>query len=328
MFVILHWAKKTSLQDYFSGWLKKYSRTTLLDIRTSLTWLVHNIEAMPSIADLKSRFRDKLFDQYPQREIDQFFAMTANELLGYSRAEIQIRLDEIVQDSKASMLEAVIKGLQANEPIQYLLGHAEFYGLRLKVNPDVLIPRPETEELVRWITDESGDSAQSILDLGTGSGCIAISLKKFMPHAQVFGVDKSIEALNLAQQNAKLNNTGIEFFAFDILKQESFGFMKFDLMVSNPPYVTNEDKEKMERNVVDFEPHLALFVPEDDPLVFYRNIVDLAEGHLNKGGKIFFEINESFAAEIRSLLMDRGFTSVEIRKDLNGRFRMAKGIKN
>jgi release factor glutamine methyltransferase len=118
MFVILHLAKKTS--------------------RTSLTWPVYNIEAMPSIADLKSRFRDKLFDQYAQREIDQFFAMTANELLGYSRADIQIRLDEIVQDSKASMLEAVIKGLQANEPIQYLLGHAEFYGLRFKVNPDVL----------------------------------------------------------------------------------------------------------------------------------------------------------------------------------------------
>ncbi len=303
-------------------------RTALLDLVTNLTWSAYNFEAMPTIAALKLRFREELSHAYPRLEIDHFFAMTAYELLGYSRAEIQINRNESVENSKVERIDSIIQGLQVYEPIQYLLGFSDFYGLRFKVNSNVLIPRPETEELVRWVLDESEDSVQSILDLGTGSGCIAISLKKAMPHAQVFGVDKSVEALNLAQHNAKINDVNMEFFGFDILKQESLGFMNFDIMVSNPPYVTYEDKEKMERNVLDFEPHIALFVPEDDPLIFYRNIVDLAEGHLKKGGKIFFEINESFDAEIRSLLTDRGFTSVEIRKDLNGRFRMAKGIKN
>jgi len=282
---------------------------------------------MSTLADLKRRFREDLILLYPRQEIDQFFAMTAFEYLGYSRAEIQLRLQENLAESQVKMMETVLQGLQIEEPIQYLLGYAEFYGLRLKVNPSVLIPRPETEELIRWITDELRITSPSILDLATGSGCIAISLRKAMPHASVFAIDKSIEALNLAQKNAEINNVGVEFFAFDILAQESFGFMSFDLMVSNPPYVTFEDKKKMDRNVLDFEPHMALFVPGDDPLIFYRKILDLADGHLNKGGKIFFEINESFAGEIRSLLMDRGYTSVEIRKDLNGRFRMAKGIK-
>ncbi|MCZ4410747.1 peptide chain release factor N(5)-glutamine methyltransferase [Cryomorphaceae bacterium 1068] len=282
---------------------------------------------MPTIAALKLRFREELVGAYPGLEIDHFFAMAAYEVLGYSRAQLQINQNETVEDYKVEKMVSILKGLQRNEPIQYLLGFCDFYGLKFKVNSHVLIPRPETEELVRWVLDESGDSIQNILDLGTGSGCIAISLKKAMPHAQVFGVDKSVEALNLAQQNARINDVSMEFFGFDILKQESMGFMNFDIMVSNPPYVTYEDKERMEKNVLDFEPHIALFAPEDDPLIFYRNIVDLAEGHLKKGGKIFFEINESFGPEIRSLLMDRGFTSVEIRKDLNGRFRMAKGIK-
>lgn len=307
--------------------MKKYERSALLELLTNLPWHAENIEAMPTIAALKLKFREELHDSYPRLEIDHFFAMVAQELLGYSGAEIQMNPDESVAELKAQSMDRILKGLLRSEPIQYLLGFSDFYGLRFKVNPHVLIPRPETEELVRWVLDESGDSVQSILDLGTGSGCIAISLKKAMPHVQVLGVDKSVEALNLAQQNAIVNDANMEFFGFDILKQESMGFMKFDIMVSNPPYVTYEDKEKMEPNVLDFEPHIALFVPEDDPLIFYRNIVDLAEGHLKKGGKIFFEINESFSPEIRSLLTDRGFTSVEIRKDLNGRYRMAKGIK-
>lgn len=282
---------------------------------------------MPTIADLHARFKEELNHHFSQREIDQFFAMTFDELLGYSRAELQIRRDQRLSDAHLAMVEVVLKGLQLHKPIQYLLGHTEFYGLRFKVDSHVLIPRPETEELVRWITYEAGNSTKSILDLGTGSGCIAISLKKSLPHVNVYAVDKSIEALNLAKKNAELNDVGIEFFAFDLLKQESLGFRNFDIMVSNPPYVTLDDKQKMEKNVVDNEPHLALFVPADDPLVFYRKIVDLADGHLNKGGKIFFEINESFGQEIRSLLADRGFTSVEIKNDLNGRPRMAKGIK-
>ncbi|HKL39772.1 MAG TPA: peptide chain release factor N(5)-glutamine methyltransferase [Cryomorphaceae bacterium] len=282
---------------------------------------------MSTLTDLRLRFKEELEDQYPLREIDQFFAMTAEEFLGYSKTKIHLSGDEIIREEKIDQFEKVLFGLGIHQPIQYLLGYAEFYGLKFQVDSHVLIPRPETEELIRWIAEGSKSSDLRILDLGTGSGCVAISLKKEIPHANVYAVDKSIGALNLAKANAKLNDVDVEFFAFDILKQESLTFMSFDLMVSNPPYVTLEDKRKMAKNVLDFEPHLALFVPEDDPLVFYRRIVDLADGHLKKGGKIFFEINESFAAEIRSLLMDRGFTSVEIRKDLNGRYRMAKGIK-
>jgi len=282
---------------------------------------------MPTLAKLKLKFRAELIGQYPLREIDQFFAMSVEEVLGYSRVEIHVNSDEVIQGAKRDKFDTIIRGLRSNEPIQYLLGSTEFYGLKFKVNPHVLIPRPETEELIRWIAEDCKESNNSILDLGTGSGCIAISLKKEIPHAIVHGVDKSISALNLAKKNAELNKIGVEFFAFDILNQESLGFMSFDLMVSNPPYVTLEDKKVMAKNVVDYEPHLALFVSEGDPLIFYRRIVDLAEGHLVKGGKIFFEINESFASEIRSLLTDRGFTSVEIRKDLNSRYRMAKGIK-
>ncbi len=282
---------------------------------------------MSTIAELKRKFRDELSHIYPIPEIDQFFVLTANEYLAYSKLEILLKKDEKVSPLNEKMMESVLKGLKLQEPIQYLLGHTEFYGLHFKVSPYVLIPRPETEELIRWILDESDDSVKSILDLGTGSGCIAISLKNAMPQAQVFGIDKSVKALNLAQQNADLNEVGVDFFAFDILEQESLNFMDFDIMVSNPPYVTESDKAKMERNVLDFEPHTALFVTDDDPLIFYRKIVDLADGHLKSGGKLFFEINESFHAEIRSLLVDRGYTSVEIKKDLNGRYRMAKGIK-
>lgn len=327
MFVILHLAKKTSLQDNLCRWLKKYRNSSLLAIRTRLNCRTLNVKHMPTLAKLKLKFRAELIGQYPLREIDQFFAMSVEEVLGYSRVEIHVNSDEVIQGAKRDKFDTIIRGLRSNEPIQYLLGSTEFYGLKFKVNPHVLIPRPETEELIRWIAEDCKESNNSILDLGTGSGCIAISLKKEIPHAIVHGVDKSISALNLAKKNAELNKIGVEFFAFDILNQESLGFMSFDLMVSNPPYVTLEDKKVMAKNVVDYEPHLALFVSEGDPLIFYRRIVDLAEGHLVKGGKIFFEINESFASEIRSLLTDRGFTSVEIRKDLNSRYRMAKGIK-
>lgn len=283
---------------------------------------------MPTIADLKRKFREELSHIYPIPEIDQFFILTANEYLAYSKLDILLKKDEKVNSVNQKMFESVLDGLKRQEPIQYLLGHTEFYGLRFKVSPDVLIPRPETEELIRWILEETKSKVQSILDLGTGSGCIAISLKKALPHVQVYGIDKSVRALNSARQNAELNKAGVEFFAFDLLEQESLGFMKFDLMVSNPPYVTETDKLRMDNNVLNFEPHAALFVYDDDPLIFYRRIVDLADGHLKRGGKLFFEINERFHAEIRSLLNDRGYTSVEIKKDLNGRYRMAKGIKH
>ncbi len=288
------------------------------------------LDNTPTIAELRQIFMSRLHDIYESEEISSLFSIVVEDILGYNRAEMHVRLSESVHPVKIGMIEAIIEGLIRQEPIQYMLGKAEFYGMNFRVNPHVLIPRPETEELVRWIIDEVNPVSKemNLIDLGTGSGCIAIALKKHLTRARVYGIDKSVSALNIAQQNAELNGVGVDFFGFDLLERESLNFMEFDVMVSNPPYVTYSDKEEMSRNVLDYEPHEALFVENGDPLLFYRKIVDLADGHLNKNGKIFFEINERFGPEIRSLLTDRGYNRVEIRADLNGKDRMVKAEKS
>ncbi|MCH2215952.1 MAG: peptide chain release factor N(5)-glutamine methyltransferase [Flavobacteriales bacterium] len=278
--------------------------------------------------ELKYRFRSELEELYPVAEIDQMFYTTMEKLFNLSRILLQLKPNRSFDDNELRNIEVILNRLKRSEPIQYILGSTHFYGLDLFINSHVLIPRPETEELVRWVIDETLSEESSIIDLGTGSGCIALSLKNSLPTVKVSAVDISVDALNLAQKNAIRYKLDVDFFLFDLINQESLGFEKYDAMVSNPPYVTAEDKKFMKLNVVGYEPHLALFVPEDDPLVFYRKIIDLADGHLKKGGKLFFEINESFGEEIRSLLSDRGFQHVEIRKDLSGRVRMAKGVKN
>jgi release factor glutamine methyltransferase len=191
----------------------------------------------------------------------------------------------------------------------------------------VLIPRPETEELVHWILKDSLPEKPSIIDLGTGSGCIAIALKDQIKDAKVFGADVSVAALNIANENADLNKMEVDFFLFDILQRESLGFMQFDLMVSNPPYVRKSEEAMMAPNVLAHEPHTALFVPDEDPLIFYRKIADLAKGQLNPSGKLYFEINEAFGDEMVQMLSEKGFTSVELKKDFNGKDRMIRATK-
>ncbi|MEM9052852.1 MAG: peptide chain release factor N(5)-glutamine methyltransferase [Bacteroidota bacterium] len=283
---------------------------------------------MASVAEIRSQFRNGLADIYPLLEIDHIFYLVMEHLFRMTRISIHLDEKRDFEDQELRAIDSILSRLKKNEPIQYILGSTHFYGLELIVNENVLVPRPETEELVRWIIDESTNTTESIIDLGTGSGCIALALKKSLPSVKVSAIDVSVDALNLAQKNAANNHLDINFFLFDLINQESLGFGKYDTMVSNPPYVTLEDKKLMNPNVVDHEPHLALFVPEHDPLVFYRKIIDLADGHLNRGGKLFFEINESFGEQIRSLLSDRGFRPVEIRMDFTGRVRMAKGIKS
>jgi release factor glutamine methyltransferase len=214
------------------------------------------------------------------------------------------------------------------KPVQYVIGETEFYGCRIKVNENVLIPRPETEELVDWIIKLVPNKELTILDICTGSGCIPIALKKNLPKAEVAACDISHEALEMAMKNAVLNKTDVRFFYTNILNPTVSSWSTFDLIISNPPYVRNSEKQLMHKNVLEFEPHLALFVEDDEALIFYRKITELAKSKLKQGGFLFFEINEAYGKEIAELLEENGFKDVEIRKDMFGKDRMAKGVFN
>ncbi len=280
-----------------------------------------------NIAEWSQVYRDALKERFDRREIDAMLDMICEANLGYSRIDTILNKDTPIADSANKKIADALQRLQDGEPVQYILGKVLFYGIPLDVNRHVLIPRPETEELVRWVLDETVGKEVELLDLCTGSGCIAIALKNILKDSSVYGLDNSVKALNVATGNARTNEIGVDFFHFDLLKQESLAFMSFDVMVSNPPYVRDAESGEMESHVLDYEPHQALFVRDDDPLIFYRKIVDLAEGHLKKGGRIYFEINEAFGGEIVQLLRDRGFVDVELRKDLNSRDRMVRGVR-
>ena len=211
-----------------------------------------------------------------------------------------------------------------------MLGKTSFYGLDFEVNPAVLIPRPETEELVDWII-KSNVAAQAskiikILDIGTGSGCIAISLAKNIPDAQVFAIDVSAEALATAQKNAEINKVQVTFINKNILETTDLE-QQFDIIVSNPPYVRNLEKEEIKKNVLDNEPHLALFVQDNDALIFYRKIAELAQENLSENGQLFFEINQYLGQEMMELLEEMNFKNIELRKDIYGNYRMLLGTK-
>ena len=280
-----------------------------------------------TVSALVNLFRQELVPVYGKREVEQFIALAFQEVMGYSKVDIIMNGENAIPNKLAERFFTILEDLKESKPIQYILGKTVFYGLPIQVDKHVLIPRPETEELIHWILKDEWKDDTVIIDLGTGSGCIALALKDQLKTPKVYGADVSIEALNVAKQNALKNDLQIDFFQFDILSQESLNFMKFDLIVSNPPYVRISEKEWMEKNVLDHEPHPAIFVEGDDPLVFYRRIIDLAEGHLNKKGKLFFEINEAYGAEILQLLKDRGYKNVTLKKDFNGRDRMVSGGK-
>ena len=215
--------------------------------------------------------------------------------------------------------------LQDHEPIQLILGQAHFYGMDLKVNTSVLIPRQETEELVDLIIKRNKKKSPSILDIGTGSGCIALGLKKEIPEAHVDAVDISEAALDLAMENSGNLGINVHFQHLDIL-HEAILPGHYDIIVSNPPYVTESEKINISKNVLNYEPHSALFVQDNSPLVFYECIVELSRMHLNKNGMLFFEINERYGEEVRILLSEAGFEHVEILRDLNNKNRIATGV--
>lgn len=279
------------------------------------------------LKSLRTFFNDELIGYYPDTEIESFFNLLSEDILNLKRIAISQNLYAVVSGKKYERFQKAIAKLKNYEPIQYILGNTEFYGIIFEVNPSVLIPRPETEELVSWIIDNCKDSQDiSVLDIGTGSGCIAISLAKNLKHAKVYALDVSEDALKLAKLNADKNEVDIEFIEADILDCD-LGNIKFDVIVSNPPYVRELEKEAMSANVLNHEPPLALFVKDDDALLFYRKIAEISENILKPNGQLYFEINESLGEPTKELLANNSFNNIELKMDIFAKDRMIKAIK-
>lgn len=282
------------------------------------------------LKEYRKHFNNQFSDVYPQTEIDSFFFLLIEEFLELQRVDVSLKPDFKITKKKLTQLNSAIKRLQKEEPIQYILGKTEFYGLPFIVNKHVLIPRPETEELVEWIIStviSSGvEKSLKILDIGTGSGCIPISLKKNLTKSEVSALDISKDAIEVAKQNAKLNEVQIHFLQHDILSAKDLG-QQFNIIVSNPPYVRELEKHEIKNNVLKNEPHLALFVDDNNPLLFYDKIADLARTHLKSNGMLFFEINQYLGKETVDLLKEKGFQNIELKKDLFGNDRMILACK-
>lgn len=275
------------------------------------------------IAAFKTLLIKELASNFEEEEIVRFYYVLCAHFLKMNRAELVLKAHETIPLQAMEMLNSALSKLKKNTPIQYILGETDFYGSTFRVNKDVLIPRPETEELVDWIVKEYQNKSIKILDIGTGSGCIAISLAKHIQNAMVHAMDISESALKIAKENANINQVRLKIWHQSILELDSI-IEKFDVFVSNPPYVRYLEKEQMHNNVLDHEPSLALFVMDDDPLLFYRKIATLAKESLNPGGVLFFEINQYLGYETVRLLKDFGYESVILKKDMYGNDRMVK----
>jgi len=276
-----------------------------------------------TIKSIQNLFKEELKAVYPQREIEGITYILLEYLLNYSKIEIQLNKNEKIEQNIFNKFSNALGYLKESVPIQYIIGETEFYDLKFKVNEHTLIPRQETEELVHAIINDNTVNAPKIMDIGTGSGCIPIVLAHNIVDANVSSVDVSEGAIVIAKENALLNKTAVSFYHRDFLKWEDYSWDKdFDIIVSNPPYVKESEKESMEENVLAYEPHTALFVDDNDALIFYRRITEFAKDHLKKGGKLYFEINEALGQEMIELQESLGFSSVRLMKDLNGRDRM------
>jgi release factor glutamine methyltransferase len=284
---------------------------------------------MKSIAKVIKSFKNQLAAIYPLTEINSIIEIVFEYTIGFSKTDLLLKPDTHLSDEQVEKLLSILDRLTNNEPVQYVLGETVFFDLTFNVAPGVLIPRQETEELVDWIIkDADGQTGLKVLDIGTGSGCIALSLAANLKKAEVLAYDVSEKALEIAKSNAALNQIAVNFEKKDILtNQNTFENQKNDIVVSNPPYVLEKEKEFMAENVLNYEPELALFVEDDDPLLFYKAIVNYSKINLKDGGKLYFEINEAYGNEVKELMINSGFKDVEVRKDLNGKERMACGIR-
>jgi release factor glutamine methyltransferase len=281
------------------------------------------------LKEFKLFFSEALSAIYPKTEIESFFFILMEEILELQRIDTVLKPHFLITEEKLIDLKNILKRLLKEEPIQYILGNTEFYGLPFLVNKNTLIPRSETEELVAWVLAETNllvtnkQKEISILDIGTGTGCIPISLAKNLSAVHISAIDISLEALTIAKQNALLNNVTINFIAADILKTKVLT-QQYDIIVSNPPYVRELEKVEIKNNVLENEPHLALFVANDNPLIFYSKIADLAKQHLSKTGILFFEINQYLGKETLMMLQEKGFKNIQLKKDFLGNDRMIK----
>ena len=269
-------------------------------------------------------FESTLQSSYPSGELRSMQRIVFAHLLKCPPVDISLNNTKILPEYQQKELISVIDRLKEREPLQYILGETEFYGMPVAVQPGVLIPRPETEELADWIIKDNRGRNCRILDIGTGSGCIAVALAKHIPESSVDAMDVSPEALAVAKKNAMMNGAEIAFFEADILTGTGFSDKKYDIIVSNPPYVTDSEKKLMDRNVTDHEPHLALFVRDEHPLLFYEAILSYALTHLAPDGLLYFEINEAFGRNMQILLENQQFFNIIIKNDINGKPRMVK----
>lgn len=280
---------------------------------------------------LEKEFTNTLSSIHEAQEVKSLTWLSINSVCKLERAKyLSMRDDELAQTDLDKLLE-ILEQLKNGSPLQYILGETDFYDLKFKVNPSVLIPRPETEELVDWtlitIREMKGETeVLKIVDIGTGSGCIPISIKKYIPLADITAIDISENALDTAKLNAELNKTELNFIKDDILTPTNQELVntQYDVIISNPPYITESEKSKMHQNVLNYEPHNALFVPDNEALKFYNAIADFAINHLKKTGFLFLEINENFGKETISLLLKKGFKTTELRQDMYGKDRMIK----
>lgn len=267
----------------------------------------------------------ELKDTYNDREIRSICRIIFTDAFHYTNIDIHIKKCENIAESFVNKFFEIITALKQGKPIQYILGETEFAGLRFGLNSATLIPRPETEELVHWI-HETASSAATLLDIGTGSGCIAVTLAHLMPHTHVSAIDISPEAIQQAENNANRNGVKIRFQTADI-----FSFNppeSYDIIVSNPPYIREQEKSRMEKQVLDYEPHQALFVPNEDPLLYYRTIAAFGQQHLRPGGYVFFEINEASGKEMIQLMRNFDYEQIVLKKDFYGKDRFIKAKKN
>ncbi|HEY9220136.1 MAG TPA: peptide chain release factor N(5)-glutamine methyltransferase [Lutibacter sp.] len=279
------------------------------------------------IQEFKRHFFSELSNIYPETEIQSFFTILVEFKLHLSRIQLALEQNFELDNDDFEFLQNALLKLKNQIPIQYITGETAFYGLMFKVDKNVLIPRPETEELMEWILqNHKKDDSLKILDVGTGSGCIAISLAKNLPNATVFALDISAEALTIAKNNAAMNQVTIDFIQADILTIEKLS-TNFNIIVSNPPYVRELEKARMQQNVLSNEPHVALFVKDENPLLFYDKIAELAKKHLTENGVLYFEINQYLGMETVDLLKSKGFKNVELKKDIYGLDRMVKCLK-
>ena len=271
--------------------------------------------------------RTRLRDQYPPGEVEGFIKIIFRELLGYETVDILLHKDTELPDFIVTKTTKVVDQLRENRPIQYIFGKAWFHGHEFSVDASTLIPRPETEELVDLIIDKNRGSDLRVLDIGTGSGCIAVSLALGLRFPTVDAIDISDRALSVARGNASRLRARVDFRRDDILTAKPDD-SRYDIIVSNPPYIADSELRSMAANVVDYEPHSALFVPDSDPLRFYRAITAYARRALADGGRLYFEINSRFPDEMRALLLEYGFVDIDIRRDMQGLYRFASATKN